>query len=534
MRSPGEGSATLNANREPATLVDVLERRSGAAPDAELVRFDDGARMRIGEADAAARAVAARLAPLAAPGTRVATCLPPGRAAMGLIFGLARLGAVEVPLALDASADAARSVIRAARVEVLVAGTGALAANDGLAGLLCAVPRVVLVDEPGTPCPAGLPLLDELPPVASGARRPPPGPGDPLAILSTSGTTGRARAAVLPHFAAVRHARRVCATMGYGTDDVLFNVFPWNHINVRHAALLPALLSGARLVAHRRFSASGFWDICRAEGVTAFNFMGAMLAILERRPPGPGDADHAVRLAYGAPAPTALARRFRARFGVSALEAYACTELGDVAANTPGSWTPGTAGRVVPEYEVAILGEDGRPLPPGAVGRIAVRPRLPHMTFSGYAGDPAATAAVWRDGWFRTGDRGRLDGEGRLSFAGRRADVVRRRGENVSTWEVEQVAGAMPGVIDAAAVGVSSELTEQEILVAVAVVPGSGTDEAAVHEWCRTRLPRHAVPRFVRIMAGLPRNPNGKVVKAVLAEGGTGGPVWDADAGRTP
>nr|WP_282976889.1 AMP-binding protein [Saccharopolyspora erythraea] len=505
-----------------------MDRRAQATPDAELVRFEDGSRLRVGEVHAGARRVAARIARIASPGTPIATCVRPGRAAVDLIFGLARCGAVEVPLALDVSAPAAEAVLRATHADVLVVGTAALAANEALAELFVAVPRVVLVQDSELPGPAGVPFLDELPSAPGGGDRR-PRPGDPLAVLSTSGTTGRPKAAVLPHFAAVRHASRVRATMRYGPGDVLFNVFPWNHINVRHAALLPALLSGARLVAHTRFSASRFWEVCRAERVSAFNFMGAMLAILDRRPPAPADDDHAVRLAYGAPAPVELARRFHDRFGVRALEAYACTELGDVAANTPESWRPGTAGRAVPEYEVAIVDEEGRTLAPGEVGQIAARPRLPHMMFGGYAGDPSATAAVLRDGWFRTGDRGLLDEHGYLTFAGRRADVVRRRGENIAAWDVEQVLLTMPGVVDAAALGVVSELTEEELLV-VLVAPGTGVDGPAVRDWCRARLPRHAVPRYVRIAPELPRNPNGKVVKSALVARGVDRSTWDAEA----
>lgn len=505
------------------TVVEALDGRAVAGPEAELARFEDGTQVRVGDLDVGSRAVAARLATRAESGARVATCLAPGRQAVELIFGLARLGVAEVPLPLDVTATSARAVLAASGARTLVVGADALAGNERLAELVTEIPDVVVV---GAGAPKELPLLDELP-LRPGvaARRPPPEPGTPLAVLSTSGTTGRAKAAVLPHFAAVRHAQRVRATMGYRPGDVLFNVFPWNHINVRHAALLPALLSGARLVAHRRFSASGFWATCRAEGVTAFNFMGAMLAILDRRPPAPEDAAHRVRLAYGAPAPVDLARRFLDRFGVRALEAYACTELGDVAANTPDTWRPGTAGPVVPEYEVAILDEAGRPLPPWEVGQIAARPRLPHMAFLEYAGDPEATSSVRADGWFRTGDRGRLDADGYLSFAGRRADVVRRRGENVAAWDVERVLVEMPGVLDAAVVGVASELTEQEILAVLTPAVGAELTGPAVRDWCRPRLPAHALPRFVRIVPELPRNPNGKVLKAAL---GVDPDTWDA------
>ncbi|MEV4647227.1 AMP-binding protein [Saccharopolyspora sp. NPDC049357] len=505
----------------------MLDRRAREDPDAELVRFDDGARLLVGELEVGSRRIAAKLP--VPRGSRVLTCLRPGREATELMFGLARRGLVEVPLALDVSRSTAEALRAAVGADLLVVGTSALAGNPALDALLRSVPRSVLVHE-GAPAGVDHPLLDELP--DSHFHDLPPGPEDVLAVLSTSGTTGRVKAAELPHRAALRHAHRVSATMRYAPGDVLLNVFPWNHVNVRHTAVLPALITGARLVAHGRFSASRFWDVCRGEGVTAFNFMGAMLAILDRREPTDRDRHHAVRLAYGAPAPVELARRFHDRFGVRALEAYASTELGDVATNTPQDWRPGTAGRVVAEYEVAVLDPSGRRLPPGRTGQIAARPRQPGMMFRRYAGDPAATASVLRDGWFHTGDQGYLDEDGYLTFAGRRSDVVRRRGENISTWEVEQVVRSLPGVVDAAAIGVASELTDEELLV-VALAADPSIDGRSVWEWCRERLPRHAVPRYVRIAPELPRNGNGKVVKSRIPTQ-VDPSTWDADRSGNP
>ncbi|MEV0388103.1 AMP-binding protein [Nonomuraea sp. NPDC050643] len=510
----------------PETMLDVLERRAAVAPEAALVRFEDGASLGVGECRDRAMAVARGLAGVVAPGDRVLTCLRPGPRLVEVMFALARLGAVEVPLALDVPSAAARRLAAATGARVLIAGTDAVSGHAGLVALAAETERTVLVAErEEVEVPGAVGMGDLL---ASPGRLPArrPGPGDPAVVMATSGTTGRAKGALLPHFAGVRQARRVAVSMGYGPGDVLFNVFPWNHINVRHAGLLPALLSGATLVAHARFSASRFWEICREEGVTAFNFMGAMVAILERAA-GP-DRRHRVRRAYGGPAPAGLSRRFADRFGVVLLEAYACTELGDVAVSTAEVRRPGSAGRPVPEYEVAIRGEDGRRLPAGEVGQITVRPAAESMIFSGYAGDDAATADVLRDGWFTTGDRGRLDEDGFLYFAGRRADVIRRRGENIASWEVEQVVAAMPGVLEVAAVGVASELTEEEVLVAVTAAPGATVRASEVHAWCAGRLPRHAVPRYVRVLDDLPRNAATKVVKGELRDQGVPPGTWDA------
>ncbi|MFG1965283.1 AMP-binding protein [Nonomuraea sp. NPDC049028] len=529
MRETMENADDVTAS--PETMLDVLERRAAVAPEAELVRFEDGTSLRVEECRARATAVARGLAGLVSPGDRVVTCLRPGPRLVEVMFALARLGAVEVPLALDARLPAARHLTGATGARVLIAGTDAVHDNPDLGALAAEMERVVLVTERARAELAGSVDMDDL--LAAPRRLPEwrPGPADPAVVMATSGTTGRAKGALLPHFAGVRQARRVARAMGYEPGDVLFNVFPWNHINVRHAGLLPALISGATLVAHSRFSASRFWDICRREGVTAFNFMGAVAAILERAPATESDRLHQVRRAYGGPAPEALTRRFQDRFGVPLLEAYACTELADVAVSTAGVRRPGSAGRPVPEYEVVIRDEDGRPLPAGQVGQITARPRAGSIIFSGYAGDDAATGKVLRDGWFTTGDRGRLDDDGFLYFAGRRADVIRRRGENIATWDVEQVVAAMPGVLDVAAVGVPSELTEEEVLVAVSAAPGAVVRAPEVYAWCLDRLPRHAVPRYVRVLDDLPRNAATKVVKGELRGDGVPPDAWDADAG---
>ncbi|MFF5112851.1 AMP-binding protein [Streptosporangium sp. NPDC000509] len=506
----------------PETMFDILERRAAATSDAELARFGDGRSLSVGACHDLAIAAARGLARLISPGDQVLTCLEPGPRLVAVIFALARLGAVEVPLALDAR----RPPVAAART--LIAQTDALRRNPDLRALAATMEHVVLADGEFGEI-AGAVALDGLVSEPQPLPRHRPAPSDPAVVMATSGTTGRAKCALLPHFAGVRHARRVVRTMGYTSDDVLFNVFPWNHINVRHAGLLPALISGAVLVVRPRFSASRFWETCRAEGVTAFNFMGAMAAILDRTAATPHDTRHRVRRAYGGPAPAALTRRFRDRFGVELLEAYACTELGDVAVSTSGDNRPGAAGRPTPEYEVVIRDDDGRPVPCGQVGQITVRPRARSITFDGYVGDAAATRRVMRDDWFHTGDRGRFDEDGFLHFAGRRGDVVRRRGENIATWEVERVVAAMPGVLDAAAVGVPSDLTEEELLVAVAVAGGAAIEPSAVRSWCLDRLPRHALPRYVRVLDDLPRNTATKVVKGELRAQGVTADTWDAE-----
>jgi crotonobetaine/carnitine-CoA ligase len=518
----------------PETIVDVLARRANVEPGARLVTFPEWGSVTVGEWSTLLEDCAGALLSAGGrlrPGDGVLTCIRPGPALLSVVGGVARAGLVEAPLTLDAPIASALAVIKAGGARVAVLGTAAVAANPDLRDLVGHV-HVITVDDGAAD---GIPRsvrLEELRADRRGRLPRPPSPGDPALVMSTSGTTGRPKGVLLPHFAGVRHARRVALSMAYGPRDVLYNAFPWNHINIRHTGLLAALVSGARLVAIPRFSASSFWDTCRAEGVTAFNFMGAVAAILLRNAPSDGDLRHRVTRAYGGPAPTWLAQSFRDRFGVQLIEAYACTELGDVASNTVDDVVTGTAGHPLPEYQVRILDETGNPVGSGDVGRIAVRPLAPHISALGYMGSVRADARP--DGWFDTGDRGRLDEGGRLVFAGRHSDVVRRRGENISTRDVEAVVERLPGVREAAAVGVCSEFTEEDLLLAVAPESRNALSADVVHDWCRHHLPRHAWPRFVVLLDELPRNSSTKVDKGALRADDVVRSASDFEEGRPP
>jgi crotonobetaine/carnitine-CoA ligase len=454
-----------------------------------------------------ALAIAGGLSRFVEPGTAVATCLPPGPEAIAVTTAVSALGAVELPLSPDLDEHWVRTLMKATNC------TTAVTSELG---------RTMVGDV----------LLNDL--VADGRRVSPhkPAPGDPAAVMTTSGTTGRVKGALLPVAAGPGQAARVQRALRYDESDVLYSFFSWQHINARHAAFLPAVLSGARLVISPRFSASGFLDTVRAEGITAFNFMGAVCALLLRQPPSDRDRDHLVRRAYGGPAPEHLFHAMRDRFGITLLQAYACTELGDVATTSASDVRPGAAGRPVPEYDLRIVNNLGVDVPEGDVGELLVRSESPDLTFSRYVGDPAATDRAWRGGWFHTGDQVRLD-DGWLYFEGRSADVVRRRGINISPDAVEEAIASMPGVAEVAVVGVPSEFTEDEVLAVVVPQAGRTLDPVAVRRHCTGRLPRHALPRFVSVEESLPRNANLKVSRVELRSRGVPPGAWDAETEKS-
>ena len=468
--------------------------------------------------------IARGLATLVGPGDAVATATLPGPDAVAVTTALSLLGAIELALPDEISPQLARRLAHATGCVLTVAAPARIAREPVLAelGRHPRVPTVAVGDAPGA-----VPL-EALVAEPAALPRHTPELGTPALVMPTSGTTGRAKGALLPNGAGLAQAARVREAMAYGPRDALLNFFSWQHINARHAAFLPAVLAGARLVIEPRFSASRLWETAAAESVTAFNFMGAVCAILLHRPESAADRAHTVTRAYGGPAPAWMVHDMARRFGVQLRQAYACTELGDVA--TSGRQIrPGAAGRPVRDYDIRVIDAAGRRLPNGAVGEITVRPRAEHLTFTGYVGDPEATATAWRDDWFHTGDRGRIE-DGWLWFEGRSADVIRRRGINISAAEVENAVASLPAVAEVAAVGVSSELTEERGHGrGDPRAPGTELDPMAVYRGCQAVLPRHSVPRYISVESALPRNGSMKVLRHKLRARGLPASAWDAE-----
>lgn len=509
------------------SFAEALARRCDRSPDGELLRLAGEPGLTAAAVYDRSVAVARGLARFVSAGDTVATAVARGPEAVTVTAALSLLGAVELALPEGVEERSARRVAAAASCTRVLATTRRLRDEPFLRELGSAASLSAIgTDDDG---PSGLEaLVAEGTPFRQRAAR----LEDPAAIMLTSGTTGTSKGALLPNGAGLAQAGRVMAAMQYDASDVLFNFFPWQHINARHAAFLPAVLSDARIVLGERFSASRFWATVRAEEITAFNFMGAVCAMLLRQPRRDDDRTHRVGRAYGGPAPAWLVEDMAERFGVELRQAYACTELADVAL-TAAEIRPGSAGRPSDDYDVHIARVDGTPAPDGETGALLVRPRRPDITFREYVGDPESTAAAWQDGWFRTGDRARLE-DGWLYFEGRSAEVIRRRGLNLSPGQIEEVVLALPGVADAAAVGVPSELTEDDVLLVVVPAPGAAITPEQVRVHCEAHLPRHAVPRYLSVEPAVPRNASLKILRASLRERGLPPTAWDADASDDP
>ncbi|GIU93377.1 MAG: ATP-dependent acyl-CoA ligase [Acidimicrobiia bacterium] len=355
-------------------------------------------------------------------------------------------------------------------------------------------------------------------------------PSDTSVILYTSGTTGPSKGVILSHEANLNLARHCVWLMGYGSDDVLYTVFPLFHINAKYTSVMAAMEANASLVMDQRFSASTFWDKVRAKGVTAFNYQGALLLMLYKQPPRPDDADNPVRIAFGAPCPADIWRPFEERFGLTLVEVYGMTEIAIATENRPGETKVGTAGKESANFWVRIFDENDRPCPPGVAGEIVVRPKRPNVMFKGYYRQEEFTLDAFRNLWFHTGDRGVMDSDGYITFIDRMKDCIRRRGENISSFEVEAVVNSHDAVLESAAYGVASDLSEEEVMVAVVVKEGQTLTPHELLDFCQTRMAHFAVPRYVRFVAELPKTPSQRIQKYLLREEGITPDTWDRDA----
>jgi crotonobetaine/carnitine-CoA ligase len=357
---------------------------------------------------------------------------------------------------------------------------------------------------------------------------------DQAGMLFTSGTTGRSKACVLSHQYFITQASILIRNLGLREDDVLYCPFPLYHADATALTTVPALLMGATATITKRFSASRFWEEVREVGATVFDFMGATLSMLWKAEAKADDADNPVRLAWGVPVPHEWAEGFERRFGLKLFELYGSVEASIPVTQTyDGPCVPGSCGRATQEFEVRIHDDDDNPVPPNTPGEIVIRPLEPSIILDDYFGMPEATVEAFRNLWFHSGDLGRMDEDGNLFFVGRKKEAIRRRGENISAFEVEEGVLLHPDVVQCAAIGVPSELTEEEVKIYVVRRTGSELTPDEIIEHCRATLAKFQVPRYVEFVEDIPKTPTGKLAKYLLKERAFTPATWDREEAET-
>lgn len=516
---------------EPEIIGELVAHRAASRPDHEVIRFANR-NLTYGRLDEDANRLAASLSELGL--TQGATCavqLPNDVEFVITWIALTRLGVLEVPVSTSLTGDLLAHQLSTVACPVVITTAEWAERFTAIAHMVPTLERLILVGD--APADTSLRTLrfDDL--VAAGTALPPDlaiRPQDPAVVLFTSGTTGPSKGVVRSHRSNSLLARTGIELMAYGPGEVLFNAFPLFHANARYNTVLPVFMLDGTAIVRDQFSVSNFWDVCRAESVTAFNYMGAVLMMLHKQPERPDDRDNPVRRAFGAPAPIEIFHEFQDRFGVQLVEVYGSTELGIATMNTVEEFRLGSCGRAAPAYEIEIHDEVDERCEPGAVGEIVARSRHPFSMFDEYAAMPEATVEAFRNQWFHTGDRASMDADGYVFYVDRMKDCIRRRGENISSWEVERSIAAHPDIAEVAVIGVPSELTEEEVMAVIVAKDGRHVDPAALLDHCQERLPRFAVPRYVRTVSELPKTPSQRVEKYRLRDVGLTDDVWDRTA----
>jgi crotonobetaine/carnitine-CoA ligase len=358
-------------------------------------------------------------------------------------------------------------------------------------------------------------------------------PEDPAAVLLTSGTTGPSKGVLMPHSQFYFFAEEDVQLMRLGPDDVYMTGFPLFHGNAQFLTVYPCLIAGAHCVLYRKFSASDWVGRACRSGATATNLLGATLSFILGQPAREEDRRHKIRRIYAAPLPPDLAGPFRERFGVDEfVDGFGQTEISNVFMTPPGApRPPGASGVLVDQwFEVRLADPDtGEPVAEGEVGELWVRHKHPGIISTEYIGMPDKTLESRRDLWFHTGDALRRDAQGWYYFVDRVKDALRRRGENISSFEVEAVVRRHPQVLECAVVGVPADQSGGEDEVMVFIVPRAGqkVDFASVANWCQEQMPAFMVPRYYDEISSLPRTPTEKVRKKELREMGVRASTWD-------
>ncbi|HTJ62649.1 MAG TPA: AMP-binding protein [Alphaproteobacteria bacterium] len=494
----------------------LLERWAREAPGKTFVLFEDGTQWTFAETLQQVRRTAAMLfGEGVRAGDLVLNWLGNGPDHLRIWLAANYIGAVNVPIATTA---------RSGELQHILANSGArvLAAERALAGQIAgpqmkALETVILFGE-GETVPVPCRTIDGS--QAAGRWDDAPvvdiEPFDIAFIIYTSGTTGLPKGVRSPYAQFWTLAK---AQIGYlGADDRVMISTSLSHISTA-SSVWATLYVGASVAMFQRFSVNQFWDRVRAVGATALPGLGpAIISMLLKAPASERDQDNPLKI-VNVRAPNAVVREFAERFGVDYFSAFSMTETSCVTISARNSTVEGSCGRARPGVRVRLVDANDVDVPQGTIGEIVLRADLPGTLNAGYHRDPEATARAWRNGWFHTGDLASLDSDGNVFFHDRLKDCIRRRGENISSSEVEREALAFPAVQQAAAVGVAGAFDDQEVLLIVEPGPGQTVDPAELAGFIATRLSDFKVPRYVCVRNDLPLTTFGKVQKyRLLAE----------------
>ncbi|MDP6828393.1 MAG: ATP-dependent acyl-CoA ligase [Kiritimatiellia bacterium] len=469
-------------------------------------------------------------------GDKVAIMLPNNPEFLYVWFGLNKIGACEVPVNVALKGQGLAYQMVQSDCVALVADLQYLDRLEGVAGDLDEIRHIVYTDSADTG--AALPTWPGFEHLgyAEFSDRSQESPGisvhysDLASILYTSGTTGVSKGVMFSHHywydiwaESVKYSR-------YTEDDVLYTGLPFFHGNAQGITVGPAILADAKAVIVDRFSASLLWDDCRRWECTEANYIGGIIPILLKQEERENDGDNPVRLMVGAAAPQDEWHVFQERFNTKILEVYGMTECYCSLVSLYDEPRAGACGKTITGWDVRIVDDDDNECEPGKLGEFIARSNKMFVGTTGYYNKPEATLELFQNGWIHTGDLGRMDEDGYFFFVDRKKQAIRRRGENISSFEVESVISSHDAVLESAVVGVPSDVGEEEVKAVVVCKEGQSVTEEELIRWCEPRMAYFAIPRYIAIRDSMPKTPSERVEKFKLKDEGITADCWDREA----
>jgi len=526
--------------RHEQTLPQVLRKRAERHGDKAWI-VTDRRSFTYGEMDRQSDRLARGLAGLGIAGGDTVLIMLPNAVEIILVWcALAKLGAIEVPVNTHLRGAVLAHIVNNSAATTLVVDRQYCDRLQAVGDQLSGLERLVVVagdgDGDGNVPPPAWPaafetivfenlLVDGETPLPAEPRY-----RDLMAVMYTSGTTGPSKGVMITHAHAYEYALSVIELLEMTGEDVYYAPLPLFHIAGQWAGVYACCIMGATIVVPKTFSLTGFWDEVKRHKATCTFLLGAMANFLHAQPPRDDDADTPLERALLVPL-LPETEDFKARFGCLVSTTWGSTEVNVPLRSGFELANNRTCGRLADDrYEVRIVDGDDKELPPGMPGEAVVRAREPWILMAGYWNDPAATAKAWRNLWLHSGDMLMRDTAGNFYFVDRTKDAIRRRGENISSLEVEQEINAHAQVLESAVIPVASEHSEQEVMAVVVAQPGARLDPAELIEFLAPRMAYFMVPRYIDTVADLPKTQTGKIQKFTLRARGLTETTWDREA----
>ena len=513
--------------REQCVIGELIDRHAQHHADAAFVVFSDGSAWTYRQLRDQVRDCAQGLQALGvAQGDPVLVWLPNGEACLRVMLALNYLGAVYVPINTGYRGGLLEHVIDNAGARLMVAQAPLVERLDGIAH--SALREVVVLGAETSLSVSGLSMVAANALAGEGARLKPPAhqiePWDTLSIIYTSGTTGPSKGVLI---SALQMYSTFIPNETMRHEDRTLVTLPMFHVGGA-GPIWATLMRAGSFALIESFRTGEFWQTIRRFEVSHTILLGAMTPFLLKEPPSDQDRQHPLQRVSMIPL-SDQSREFSERFGVEVFTSFNMTETSSPLFIGPNPAIRGTCGRPRDGVQVRIVDDNDCEVAPGVVGELMIRSDMPYALNHGYHKNPEATALAWRNGWFHTGDAFRRDAEGNFFFVDRIKDAIRRRGENISSFEVEKEIVAFDSVRDAAVVAVPSEFGEDEVMAILSPVAGQTINLPALVEFLRPRLAHFMVPRYFRSIPDLPRTPTEKVQKHLLRSEGVTPDTWDRE-----